>query len=113
MFTLSVEWRMGWERSLTTKLPNQEKPLRPPPTLIETHLFKELRAMKATSLHRKVTKPLKSWEKQQEEKSRGWRGGGRSGSPKPCNWGRQGTPTATLDLRDLPPHAHKGTPVGA
>src|SRR5262245_57465219 len=80
MFTLSVEWRMGWERSLTTNLPSQEKPLRPPPTLRETHVFKELRAIKATSLHRKVTKPHKSWEKRQEEKSRGV---GRGSKPTP------------------------------
>src|SRR5262245_48973052 len=78
MFTLSVEWRMGWERSLITELPNQEKSLRPPPTLIKPHVFKELRAIKATSLHRKVTKPLKSWEKRQEDKSRG--GGGGAGA---------------------------------
>src|SRR5262247_4709695 len=84
MFTLSVEWRMGWERSLITELPNQERSLRPPPTLIKPHVFKEMRAIKATSLQRKVTKPLKSWEKQQEDKSRGWRGRGRQCSPEIC-----------------------------
>src|SRR5262245_37682002 len=46
-----------------------------------------MRAIKATSLQRKVTKPLKSWEKRQEDKSRGCGEGGRCGSQKPCNWG--------------------------
>src|SRR5262245_6817099 len=91
MFTLSVEWRMGWERSLTTNLPSQETPLRPPPTLRETHVFKELGAIKATTLQRKVTKPLKSWEKQQEDKSRG--GGGE---------GLQHPETGTADLSSHP-----------
>src|SRR5262245_56035428 len=80
MFTLSVEWRMGWERSLITELPNQERSLRPPPTLIKPHVFKEMRAIKATSLQRKVTKPLKSWEKRQEDKSRGCGEGGAVGA---------------------------------
>src|SRR5262245_6793401 len=61
-----------------------------------------MRAIKATSLHRKVTKPLKSWEKQEEDKSRGWRGEG-----------RHGRPTATVYLRDLPPLPHTCTPLGA
>src|SRR5215510_4960767 len=101
MFTLSVEWRMGWERSLTTELPNQEKPLRPPPTLIETHLFKEMRAIKATSLHRKVTKSLKSWENDKRTKPGGWRGRDDTGAQP------------RVYLRDLPPLAHTCTPLGA
>src|SRR5262245_9845702 len=103
MFTLSVEWTMSWERSLITELPSQEKPLRPPPTLIKPHLCKELRAIKATSLQRKVTKPLKSWEKQQVDKTEGGGGRGRCGSQKPVTGGRHGRPTATVYRRDLTP----------
>ena len=58
------------------------------PTLIKPHVFKEMRAIKATSLHRKVTKPLKSWEKQQEDKNRGWRGRGDKGD-QPRQWTSQ------------------------
>src|SRR5262245_4115918 len=39
-----------------------------------------MRAIKATSLQRKVTKPLKSWEKRQEDKSRGCGEGGAVGA---------------------------------
>jgi len=54
----------------------KDTPLRPPMAFWKPHVFKELGAIKATSLHRKVTKPLKSSEKQQEDKTRGWRGEG-------------------------------------
>ncbi len=82
MFTLRVDWGVGWERSLTTEPPSQEKSLPPSPGFIKPQLFKELGAITATSLHRQVTKSYKSWENQGEEKSRGWRGRGRFNTPK-------------------------------
>src|SRR5262245_50322927 len=76
MFTLSVEWGMGWERSLITQLPSQEKPLRPPTGPSKPYKKQQIERIKATSLHRKVTKTPQTMRKTTRGQKQGVAGGG-------------------------------------